>query len=104
MKDLAYNIETMELRLKDGDFDLESNLSEQNGALFLYTKNCNLYFPLAGVGIGQQTMNSSTQEMTYQLNRWQSQVKQDGAKNASWETGTDDDGNLTFETTCDYGI
>lgn len=102
MKDLAYDIETMELLIKNGDFVLNSNLSEQNGSLMLYTKNCNLYFPMAGVGIGQQTMNSGTTVLTSELNRWQSQVKNDGAKNANWTPLQDKGGNLIFETNCNY--
>jgi hypothetical protein len=102
MTDLAYNIETMELSIKDGDFVLSSNLSEQNGSLFLYTKNCNLYFPLAGVGIGQQTVNSGSTVLASELNRWQSQVKGDGAKNANWSQSEDEDGNLVFQTSCEY--
>lgn len=102
MKDLSYDISIMELVIKNGDFVLNSSLSEQNGSLFLYTKNCNLNFPLAGVGIGQQTMNSGTQVLASELNRWQSQVKQDGAKNVTWNQSLDDAGNLKFSTTCDY--
>jgi len=102
MTDLAYDIATMEITVKDRDFAFNSNVSEQNGALFLYTKNANVYFPMAGVGIGAQTINSGVTEMALQLNRWQAQVKQDGAKSAGWNTSKDADGNLIFETNCDY--
>lgn len=102
MTDLKYDIATMELAIKDGDFVLNNSISEQNGSLMLYTKNCNLYFPMAGVGLGQQTMNSGIDTLAAELNRWQSQVKQDGAKNATWTPENDVDGNLVFKTTCDY--
>lgn len=102
MTDLAYDISTMELTIENGDFKLNSILSEQNGALMLYTKNCNLYFPMAGVGIGEQTMNSGTVTLSAELNRWKTQVKQDGAQNANWSSIKSTEGNLIFQTNCNY--
>ena len=102
MKDLAYDIATMEIIIKNGDFDVNANMSEQNGGLFLYTKNCNLYFPMAGVGIGEQTMSSGPDVLAAELNRWQAQVKGDGAKNATWTQYIDNDGKLNFQSSCNY--
>jgi hypothetical protein len=102
MNDLKYDIATMEMAVENGDFVITDKISEQNGGLFLYTKNTNLEFPLAGVGIGQETMNAGYDVLNRELNRWQSQVKQDGAKAASFTINIDNEGKMTFQTACSY--
>jgi hypothetical protein len=100
MKDLAYDIETMQIKLLAGDFFVSDDASQQNGGLLLYTKNINIEFPLFGVGAGD-TVNSSVQTQQSYLNRWQAQCLADGAKAARWtmeEVGNE----LLFETQVNY--
>jgi hypothetical protein len=101
MSDLAYDIETRDIIIENGDFVIKDELSDQNGGVLLTTKNTNLSFPLAGVAI-HDAVNSGAQTMGNYLNRWQSQTLQDGAKSANWTQDQDKDGNLIFQTNCNY--
>jgi hypothetical protein len=95
--DLKFDVNKMELVVENGDFVLESNLSSQRGGLFLYTKNANLYFPLLGVGISGLINSDRSTQISY-LNRWQSQILEDGAKTASFSI----DDNMVIQTQCSY--
>ena len=99
--DLAYDTELMDIKIGNGDFVLNSSLSDQNGAIILNTKNVNLYFPLLGVGVGD-VINGDVSTMQRYLSRWQSQVLQDGAKSANFTPSQTIDGKLIFTTQCAY--
>jgi hypothetical protein len=97
MADLKFDIDTMELAIKDGDFVLIDNPSAQNGALILKTQNCNLYTPTLGVNIVNSILDNTG--VQFHLNRWKEQCKADGAILAEYTIN--DDG--TFTTQVKYG-
>ena len=102
-QDLKFDVDTMEIAIKNGDFVLTSNsaeLSEQNGGLILYTKNMNLLNPTIGVGIGG-VLNSDQATIQSYLNRWKSQTLQDGSKSSTWNINIGDNG-YEIETSCSY--
>jgi hypothetical protein len=101
ISDLAYDTELMDIKIEEGDFVVNTSLSEQNGALILNTKNVNLYNPLLGVGIGD-VINGDISTLQQYLGRWQSQVLQDGGKSAVWTPSQTTEGNLIFTTECAY--
>ena len=82
MNDIFFDITTMELVIKDGDFVLNPNPSVQNGGLILYTKNAFLNTPLLGIGINSMR-NLSKNDNLKSLYTWQQQVIADGAESAS---------------------
>jgi hypothetical protein len=95
-QDIKFDINKMEVIVENGDFAINTNVSEQNGAMIMYTKNMNLAFPGIGVGlIG--ILNSGLLTIQNYLNRWAAQVQQDGSKSATWKI----EGSL-IKTTCDY--
>jgi hypothetical protein len=96
MSDIQFDIDTMDFVIKDGDLVITGNPSEQNGGLFLYTKNCFLSQPLAGIGINQIT-NAGIEIIQSELNRWQTQVLNDGARKATWKID-----NSIIRAECDY--
>jgi hypothetical protein len=95
--DLKFDIETFELVIRDGDFVLETNPSQQNSGIILIAKNFNSLFPTLGIGI-QGVLNSGLTTIYEFMNRWQSQVLSDGAKSASWNLDIDN----KIQTKCDY--
>jgi hypothetical protein len=95
--DLKFDIETFELVIKDGDFVLETNPSQQNAGIILIAKNFCSLFPTMGVGI-YGVINSGISTIYEYLNRWNSQVLSDGAKSASWNVDKDN----KINTNCDY--
>ena len=105
MNDIFFDITTMDVKVSaDGDFVNNSNSSEQNGAVMLISKNCNIYYPLAGVGFQNQDLK--TIDLENQMADWENQVKQDGAKSANWNLTQEiqKDGTIKskLNTTCNY--
>lgn len=101
ISDLKYDTELMDIVIENGDFKLNNSVSEQNGALILNTKNINIDFPIIGVGIND-VLNSDLLTIKSYLNRWKSQVLQDGAISAEWEIVEIAPSVLTFKTTVAY--
>jgi hypothetical protein len=70
----------------------------------LYTKNTNLDFPVAGVGLGL-SINSPISYQQNLLNLWRQQCLKDGAKSASFEQKINpENNNVYFETKVNYGV
>lgn len=84
MKDLAFDITTREVILKNGDFTTTADPSEQNGGIMLLGKGMNVRFPIFGVGLVPAVINGNLKNLVFQLNRWQQQCYQDGAQIARW--------------------
>lgn len=97
MSDLRFNIETMDLEIKNGDFVLETNPSVQNGGIILKAKNFNVLNITLGVGIAGVLESSQDVAFSY-LNKWKSQVYSDGGKFATWSVDTTG----KFNTKCSY--
>ena len=101
MTDLSYNVDSMDINIENGDFVLNNSVSEQNGGLFLATKNCNLYFPLCGVAL-PSLINPNQSDLQNTLSLWQKQVRQDGAKTANYTITTDKNGGSVINANCAY--
>lgn len=84
MIDLEFDINTRDLRIENGDFVMTSNPSVQNGSIL---KEARCVSPLNAVyGIGlMESINSPVSVLVYEMNRWISQVKKDGAKIARFD-------------------
>lgn len=84
MKDLAFDIRTRQVVLKNGDFVITTDPSEQNGGILLLSKGANTRLPIFGIGLVPAVINGSLKNLVFQLNRWQQQAYQDGATEAKW--------------------
>lgn len=85
MKDIAFDITTREIVMKNNDFALTKNPSQQNGAIVLMSKGANPLNPVLGIGLLPGIINAPSTALTYDMNRWKSQVINDGATLARWE-------------------
>jgi hypothetical protein len=83
MGDLKFNPETRDLVIENGDFVIEKNTSVQNGAIIRDAHCFSLRFPIYGIGL-QRIINAPLQVINYEMNRWVTQVKNDGAKKATF--------------------
>lgn len=83
MSDLYFDTVSREIVLTDGDFSLTDNPSTQNGAILQYSRASIMRFPLLGVGM-EQIINSPDATAAYEMNRWQTQCKRDGAQLAKY--------------------
>ena len=83
MFDLKFDIVTREIVWTNNDFVIETNPSEQNAGILLYSRVAIIQSPISGIGL-EQVINSGLSKTTYEMNRWQQQVKQDGASIATW--------------------
>lgn len=103
MRDLNYNIETGEVVLKNGDFDIIANSSVQNGSIMLQGHGFNCFYPTYGVGLNN-FLGSSLSNVALKLNLWQQQCKNDGAKLAQWNNAIDNNpySNAQFKTVISY--
>ena len=69
--------------MKDSDFKITKNPSIQNGGIMLYSHCSNLLNPVAGIGM-QELIGGNMTKVAYELNRWQTMAKNDGASIARW--------------------
>ena len=83
MGDLQYNPQTRDLVITKGDFTMTDNPSVQNGAIIRDAHCFSLRFPVYGIGL-QRVINAPLQVINYEMNRWVTQVKSDGAKKATF--------------------
>ena len=90
MGDLKFDPETRDLVIQNGDFVLETNPSVQNGAIIRDAHCFSLRNPIYGIGL-QRIINSPVPVINFEMNRWVTQVKADGATKASFtiELGAD---------------
>ena len=93
MTDLLYNLDTMDISIKNGDFEINNDVSQQNAGLILQTEHDYLLNPLLGIGI-ENVINSNFNVLEFELNRWKTQVLNDGAIEASWSINKDVNGQL----------
>ena len=59
------------------------NPSVQNGAILQYSRCTNLVYPMFGIGM-EQVFGSDMSILAFEMNRWKTQAKQDGATLAKW--------------------
>lgn len=83
MSDINFNAVTREVVLVDGDYSLTTNPSTQNAAIIQYSRAAINRFPLLGVGM-EQIINSPDNVTAYEMNRWATQCKRDGAQLAKF--------------------
>lgn len=87
---------------QDGDFQVISNPSTQNGTILLEARCMNILQPQYGIGFNSQIIGSATSEAAFQLNRWNSQISADGGR-SKWRTlPKTNDQNFNFEADVDY--
>lgn len=85
MNDITFDIVNREIVLKNNDFEQTVNPSVQNGGILLYSRCANPVLPILGIGI-LEVINAGMSKVAYELNRWQSQAKDDGATIAGWKS------------------
>jgi hypothetical protein len=88
MGDLYFNPETRDLIIKNGDFVITDNPSIQNGAIMRDAHCFSIYNPIYGIGL-ERVINSGISKVNYEMNRWKSQVKQDGATQANFDPSSE---------------
>ena len=90
MNDLVFDIVARELVMLSGDFTTTSNPSVQNGGIIEESRCAFISNPMLGIGL-EDIINANAGKAAYEMNRWQSQCKSDGATLAKWNatyTGT----------------
>lgn len=102
MGDLQFDPETRDAVILKGDFVFTNNPSVQNGAIIRDAHCFSLRFPIYGIGL-QRIINSPVDRINFEMNRWITQVKTDGAKKANF-TIDPIDGNkhVTIHNTVSY--
>ena len=81
--DILWDISARDLTIENGDFVLQSNSSAVNGGVI---KECDIVDPTNpyyGIGLSD-AINAPVDVATFQMNRWISQVKRDGAVMANF--------------------
>lgn len=107
MNDILFDIITREIVLTDSlfttdlDFKTTDNPSVQNGGICLFGRCINLSYPMFGIGM-EEPMGANMNKMAYELNRWQTQVKNDGATVATWKAVYIQPNKADFETDISY--
>lgn len=89
--DLKYDIDNFDIAIENGDFVIQSNTSEQIGAIMLYASGITIENPTFGIGL-ENLINNGVQNIQFHLNRWVQQCLNDGAKSAKWENVQTKDG------------
>lgn len=84
MKCLQFDVTTREVVRKNRDFVLTDNPSDQNAGIILFSKGAFPLNPMLGIGLIPQVINGPTSVFTFQMNRWQAQIINDGATLARW--------------------
>ena len=83
MKDVLFDLENREIVIAGNDFETTENPSVQNGGIILYSSGANPLRPALGVGI-IKVVNGNVTNLAYEMNRWQTQLNEDGATIAKW--------------------
>jgi hypothetical protein len=84
MADLQFNPETRDLVIINGDFVIISDASVQNGAIIRDAHCFSTRYPIYGIGL-QLVINAPLSTINFEMNRWVSQVKSDGATRANFK-------------------
>jgi len=75
---------TREVVRKNNDFVLTTNPSDQNAGIILFSKGAFPLTPMLGIGLVPQVINGPVPVFTFEMNRWQFQMINDGATFARW--------------------
>lgn len=102
MLDIAFDIGTREIVLKNNDFKLTDNPSVQNGGIIEASKGANPLQPMLGIGLLPGIIGGPVRRLTYEMNRWRAQVVADGATLAIWTPGPMIARNATVKTKISY--
>jgi hypothetical protein len=78
MLDLFFDINTRDLRIENGDFAMTTNPSVQNASIIKEARCFSLFGPAYGVGL-MESINSPVSVLVYEMQRWEDQVRKDGA-------------------------
>ncbi len=84
MKCLQFDVKTREVVRRNNDFVLTDNPSQQNAGIILFSKGAFPLNPMLGIGLIPQVINGPAPVFTFEMNRWQFQVINDGATLARW--------------------
>ena len=76
MADFLFDPNTRDVVIKDGDFVLVDDPSEQNGGILRDAHCFSIYNPNYGIGL-ERVINSGVEKVNYEMNRWQSQIAAD---------------------------
>lgn len=101
MNDIKFDVVTREIVMKNNDFDLTDNPSVQNGGIIMYSSCANPEKPMVGIGI-LEIIGANGSKEAYEMNRWQAQVKADGATIASWQSKQNNQGSADIYTYISY--
>src|ERR1017187_4370195 len=82
MTDLTFDVNTRELVVQNKKLVVTKNSSVQNGLIIRDAKCINVYTPILGIGFNP--INSQSDSINFELNRWKQQCINDGATNASF--------------------
>lgn len=102
MLDIKFDIATREIVIKDNDFALTDNPSVQNGGIIEVSKGANPLQPMLGIGLLPGIIGGPVRRLTFEMNRWRSQVVNDGATLAVWIPGPMIGKNAKVETKISY--
>jgi len=102
MKDIAFDIGTREIVMKNNDFATTANPSVQNGGIILMSKGANPRVPWKGIGLLPGIIEAASTVLTYDMNRWKAQVINDGATLAKWSAKVSSKGVADFKTDINY--
>jgi hypothetical protein len=100
MGDLMFSPETRDLVIENGDFVIIDDPSVQNGAVIRDAHCFSLRLPIYGIGM-QGMLNAPVNTINYEMNRWVSQVKTDGATKANFTVALVN-GKATINNTISY--
>jgi len=102
MSDLQFDPQARDLVITGGDFTVIDNPSVQNGARILNAHTFSIRYPNYGIGL-QRLINADLSTVNFEMNRWVTQVKNDGAKKANFTTSLDTiTKHVTVNTTVSY--
>lgn len=102
MLDIVFDIGTREIVLKNNDFKLTDNPSVQNGGIIEASKGANPLQPTLGIGLLPGIIGGPSRRITYEMNRWRTQVIADGATLAKWTPGPMVGRNVTVKSEISY--
>lgn len=101
--DIQFDPITREVQFSEnGDFATVSNPSTQNGGIMLEARCMNILFPIYGIGFNSQIIGSDVAQATFQLNRWNSQISQDGGRSKWKPLNNPPNIQFNFEADVDY--
>ena len=83
MGDLLFDPAIRDLVIENGDFVFTDNPSVQNGAVIRDAHCFSINNPIFGIGL-QRIINAPLATINFEMNRWKTQCKNDGATKATF--------------------